>query len=272
MVIIIFQFLSQSKIAVDVNIAVLCITSHAVWLRLSFVRVFSSARFLFHLVRLFSQFVCCMQRFVCWCICLSYKYLSSPAFTLSVLLFQLNKLLSLSQLLLRSNLFCFWFFFIFCAVRFISKLYLSFTRFCASKWGRTVCQRLIFDNFTHSFMCDMDAIALNGPKHRMPTMEMLVQSYNAQALLEMYFCDEQEQYGIYHILRFDCNETIPSSSWSAKAVDDDAACFWFWWSCVLSAIAMVSCNESFCGNECPSSTLWIISLNCPKCIYISNLF
>lgn len=51
---------------------------------------------------------------------------------------------------------------------------------------------------------------------------------------------------------------------------------WWWWCSLLLVLMVlcifrnsygVSCNESFCGNECPSSTLWIISLNCPKCIH-----
>lgn len=60
---------------------------------------------------------------------------------------------------------------------------------------------------------------------------------------------------------------------------------WWWRWCSLLLVLMVlyfpqqlwcvcaceSCNESFCGNEWPSSTLWIISLNCPKCIYISKI-
>lgn len=102
--------------------------------------------------------------------------------------------------------------------------------------------------------------------------------------------NEREQYEIYHILRFDCNGTIYLLSWCVRVslcmpnpaypIRQSELESWRWCSlllvlmvlCVLSAIAMVSCNESFCGNECSSSTLWIISLNCPKCIYISNLF
>lgn len=131
MVIIIFQFLSQSKIAVDVNIAVLCITSHAVWLKLSFamcmcvcVCVFVRFVFLFQLVLLVCFLSsCCMQRFVGGVFVFRIN-ISSPAFTLSLLLFQLNKLLSLSLLLLRSNVFCFCFWFFFSSsmvVRFISN-------------------------------------------------------------------------------------------------------------------------------------------------------